>query len=89
MEDFIEKYLYRDDLGEDDPFMFGVTLDSEGKPHLDDGSSPEKALHVGITTKRLLREGVALDDALYHIDGTYKLVINGFPFIVFARSDLR
>ena len=36
-----------------------------------------------ITTKRLLRESVASDGALYHIDvdGTYKykLVINGSP----------
>ncbi|CAF0710223.1 unnamed protein product [Brachionus calyciflorus] len=67
--------------------VFNVKKDEKGEINLGDGSD-ENHLNICITSKKLL---LNLDSSLpgaYHIDGTYKLISNRFPLIVFGKTDM-
>lgn len=62
---------------EDDPFI--VNFDRSGP------EDEEKRFRLFYSTKRLLRH--ALQSNVLHVDGTYKIIVQGFPILVIGVSD--
>ena len=87
---FIKSHVYSDTLLEDEMFFFGLKYDQKNEPIIHDGSA-ENHFRVCVTTKKMLR---LLDQTLtdfpsmFHIDSTFKINKNGFPLVVFGRSDI-
>jgi hypothetical protein len=81
VDSFVKANQYDKLINPDKPFCFGSKMG--------DGSETNH-LRVGISTIKLLKNiyQVSLDhEYMYHIDTTYKLTKNGFPFIVFGYTD--
>lgn len=49
--------------------------------------SDQNHLHICLTTTKLLTNLDSNLPGCYHVDGTYKLIRNKFPLIVFGRTD--
>ena len=86
------KNLFKDDIADDVGFCCGIKFDDDDQPILADGSDGVNGIGNGVTTLGLLKF-IELDlktykIRMYHIDGTYMLVHNGYPFIVFGRTDM-
>lgn len=76
---------YYDKIDESEAFFFNIKKTKTGKVLLQNGSPTEHA-HIMLTSVALLRRCEM--KGVFHIDGTYKLVRNGFPVIVFGVSDI-
>jgi hypothetical protein len=75
------KYKYSPEIEPKKAFTFGVRLGT---------GADQSHLFIGLTSLALLKK-VSLDrehQTVFHIDGTYKIVRNRFPLIVFGRSDV-
>ncbi|CAF0849063.1 unnamed protein product [Brachionus calyciflorus] len=83
VKDFIKQNLYKEGIEENKPFFFSV--DDELK--LGDGSN-EEHLNICISSLKLLSNLDSSIPGAYHIDGTYKLIKNRFPLIVFGKTDM-
>ncbi|CAF1111655.1 unnamed protein product [Brachionus calyciflorus] len=66
--------------------FFNVRNSSNGNILINEGSE-SRHLSLMVTTKKLLTNLDSNLPGCYHIDATYKLVKNGFPLLVFARTD--
>jgi hypothetical protein len=76
---------YYDDIPNDKPFFFNYKCDENGKPILGDGSDEDHLLVCG-TSKNMLDYGSRA--GCKHLDCTYKLVRNGFSFLVYGVTDM-
>ena len=88
----IMKYLFKDVIAHYLGYCFGIKFNDDGQLILEDGSDGVNGIVIGVTTLDLLKF-IELDlktykIRMYHIDGTYMLVHNGYPFIVFGRTDM-
>lgn len=82
---FIKKKLRTEKTADKQYYFFNVNLNETGEVVLGDGSE-EDHLMIFMTSKSLM-QNVELE-GLYHIDGTYKITIQGYPLVVFGVSDL-
>ena len=82
----IANQLYHENIGESEAFFFNVKKSSTDKVLLQNGS-PTQHAHIMLTSVALIKRCEM--KGVFHIDGTYKLVRNGFPVIVFGISDLQ
>ena len=82
VENLINSNQYSEELDPNKAFVFGSTLA--------DGSDDDH-LRICMTSKALLRHLDSFPEhhRVFHVDGTYKLIKNRFPLIVFGRSDLQ
>jgi hypothetical protein len=81
VEALVDAFKYKPELNDDQPFTFGTQL-GEG--------TDNDHLRIGFTSRKLLHSFAKHPDkhAIYHVDGTYKLIRNRFPMGVFGRSDV-
>lgn len=72
-------------------FFYGFPVSDQNKPILGNGASTNH-LFIFATTLKLLQINCDTNNqsniALFHIDGTYKITREGFPMLVFGRSNL-
>jgi len=73
-------------LEDDDYFFFNVNNDTKGNPIIGKGSD-DQHFRVAFSSKRLLKNVV--HKGVFHIDGTYKITIQGFPLVIFGVTDLK
>ena len=81
----IKSNLYDEDMREDEYFFFNVKFDKHGEVILGDGSD-DNHFTIFLTSKSLLQNVERY--GVHHIDGTYKITINGFSCIVYGVSDI-
>ena len=84
MEEKMLKNQYHKDIADDEPFYFN--LKKERKHLIGDGSD-EIHLNIMLTSVAMMRK--CEYKGVFHIDGTYKLIKNRFPVMVFGISDIR
>ena len=82
----IASQQYSELLSESDPFFFHVKKSDTGKVLLQNGS-PTAHTHIMLSSKKLMMN--CEKRGVFHIDGTYKLLKNGFPLVVIGVSDIR
>jgi hypothetical protein len=69
--------------------VFGPKLNKNNQPVIGTGID-ENHLNVLMTSKKLFKRLFEdLDQpSLYHLDATHKITKNGFPLVIFGRSDI-
>ncbi|CAF0897848.1 unnamed protein product [Brachionus calyciflorus] len=78
-------------LKDDEVFFFGLKLDNDDELVIGTGTD-DNHCYILLTTKKMLK---FLDDnidnfpSIFHIDSTYKITKNGFPLLIFGRSDIK
>ena len=87
---YIKNHEYSDLLADDEMFFYGFKYDKNGDPIVGDGSD---SIHFRalVTTKKMIRfmdEKLSDLPSMFHIDSTFKITKNGFPLVVFGRSDI-
>ncbi|RNA06074.1 hypothetical protein BpHYR1_032852 [Brachionus plicatilis] len=89
VKQLIKKHVFNYDLDDIVPFFFGYSLDDFNEPIIGNGDNQENAFRIGITSKKLINQIPALlvKNMVFHLDCTYKLTKNRFPFLVFGFSD--
>ncbi|CAF0708035.1 unnamed protein product [Brachionus calyciflorus] len=87
VQDLIKKNQFYDNIDENRPFFFNVDKDKNGEILIGNGSD-ERHLHICLTSLELLKNLDSNLSGSYHIDGTYKLIRNRFPLLVFGRTDM-
>ncbi|CAF0999539.1 unnamed protein product [Brachionus calyciflorus] len=91
VEKYLGDHLYYPTIDPNVPFFFGFPVSDQNKPILGNGASTNH-LFIFATTLKLLQINCDTNNqsniALFHIDGTYKITREGFPMLVFGRSNL-
>ncbi|CAF1053572.1 unnamed protein product, partial [Brachionus calyciflorus] len=87
--EYIRKHEFRSDMVDDEIFYFSLSYYESGN-QIVKPASESNHLNLVYTTKKLL---IFLDDkvsfsSIFDIDATYKITKNGFPLVVFGRSDI-
>ena len=83
--------LYFPTIRKDQPFYFGVKMNSEGTAVVGDGSELDR-LYVFVTSLQLLEYANQSNQhnlGIFHSDTTYKITKNEFNLFVFGRSNLK
>jgi hypothetical protein len=92
-EKFLNDYYIKpedlNDLSDSKTFVFGPKLNKNNQPVIGTGID-ENHLNVLMTSKKLFKRLFEdLDQpSLYHLDATHKITKNGFPLVIFGRSDI-
>ncbi|CAF1101211.1 unnamed protein product, partial [Brachionus calyciflorus] len=89
VKNLIKKYAFNNEMEEIMPFFFGLNHDEFNEPLVGNGESQENAFRIGITSKKLINQipMLLVKNLVFHLDCTYKLTKNRFPFMVFGFSD--
>ena len=86
--DKIRNNIFSEEIEEHKPFFFYLKFNHKDEIVLNTGSN-ENHLYILMTTKYLFRKIDQNFDGCFHIDATYKLIRNGFPLIVFGKTDFQ
>ena len=86
MCDKISENIFTGEEDDDQVFFFNVKRNENGKVLLQNGSSTNHA-HIMMSSKKLMQN--CKKEGMFHLDGTYKLIKNGFPVLIFGISDIQ
>ena len=69
-----------------EPFFFNFKRNEDNKIVVGDGSDDDH-FNMMLTSMKLLEMLDSNIEGMFHIDGTYKLTKEGFPIIIFGKTD--
>ena len=82
----VSDHPYDIELPDEQPYFLNIKQSGEGKTLLNNGSSTNH-LRIMMTSKNLMKN--CEKEGVIHIDGTYKLIRNGFPLLVIGVTDIQ
>ncbi|RNA18351.1 hypothetical protein BpHYR1_018328, partial [Brachionus plicatilis] len=91
-----EDIITDEDMVHPDSHVFGihpkvkVIINEFNEPIVCNGENADNSFRIGMTSKKLLSfvRDMVLRNMIFHLDCTYRLTKNRFPFLVFGFSDL-